>query len=328
MPGIGRKGIVQAPLASTSSLRGPSSCIKTVHKFMLCTDSRGRELGSIININRLNQKLCDINSEARVDSRIFSGGKFEKLIEECNKHNNYDYFIIIGGICNLTSKCTLNGEKSLTYTDRSRATGLLNSIDNAIQSLQNKLHIATIIPASLIEYQRYYNRVNEVHNNSAATKESLAQNQQQADLNKDCSNLNQHIINKNIERDYPTLPLHSKSFLSTKKVDKRTKQKRTVWKFSSRNLVDGVHPDRQLKEAWALLIEEFIVKLARKRYNKSTEREGSPTAAAYQQRDSSDTEDSSEENSASETYNFKRRNAGTRRPLERVVSQSKRPRYY
>ena len=203
------------------------------YKVVLYTDSRGRNLAK-----HLIQANPDNNINFVV--QILPGATLEtilKRVERSSRRDSWDLCIIIAGICNFTEKKINRGHRYLQYTTR-KATETKDIIDQILQSQGNKISISTITPAYLPKYSNY------------RKDQSLLTEQE--NLLQDIEETNLHIINRNIDRDQPSIHLARLSYtLSLKKQGPKHKR---ITKFIPEDLPDGVHPSSELEQRWAKYI--------------------------------------------------------------------------
>ena len=280
--------------AHSSPGKSPASSIKRTFRCIICTDSRGRGLGDVLNEAEIVQKLPE---EARqrvgieLQTIIRPGAGIESLINYIAKHpekNNFDLLIVSAGICNLTTKKTTDdGAAKINYEITNGVDKIKSIVESTIAEYGKKIHYATITPASLVKFYLYKNRGKQI-----SQEEKNVLEEQQTRLVDDCKEINNFIIKRNTERECPTLRWASQCMRSTKRRQKNSRKLRpTVYKFCDSKLHDGLHPDDTLKKVWFSLAVRFISELIR--------REVSPTKSSQ----SSTTEDPESEQ---EQYNFKR----------------------
>ena len=294
---------------SANSEAKPVSHIKRLFECLICTDSRGRGIENTVNNDSILQSLpADYRHRAQVNTVFIvrPGAKIDDLLWDVENHpkkHSFDFIIIIAGICNLTVRNIAKGIKTLRYNNRAFATNTKTTIGNSLESFRNKIHFATITPASL---GKFFNTNNQNKQDPPSGTDSLAV--QQANLTEDCCDINRLIVEKNIERGCPTLRWAGQCMKSTKRRDKRTKRlRKPVYKFIDRNLPDGVHPDNELKTTWFSLTAKFIAELVR--------REITPC-------DSSPPENSETDLESDREYDFKRRKTVTSHTAGAVSNKS------
>ena len=280
----------------------PVSNIKRLFNCLICADSRGRGLKETTTKRKILENLSAEEREKtglEIEINVRPGAKLEdfaRFLDSHPKKASIDFIIIIAGICNLTTR-TINGSlKTLTYDKEDAVGNIKDYISQSIEQYGRKFHIATITPASLQKF-------NITHNSGAQlSKESLhRQNDQQESLTRDCNQLNDFIVEKNIERECPTLRWAGQCMRSTKRRDRRTKKLRpATYRFDCKKLTDGVHPDDALRGTWFSLINRFVAELIRREIN--------PTTSYLSREPTQETETDSEESEREyEKYDFKRR---------------------
>ena len=237
------------------------SQVRRIIKCLIVGDSRARGLEHYITHNPpQSSSLIDINIEVKVRP----GANLDRLDELARQAHNIDLILIVGGICSLTRK---NGD-IITYPE-SVKNDVIQKIDSIYDSLGERVHVATIPPVNLISANK------AALNRQAVSRDIL--DAQETKLLEDIKEVNAHIINKNKERDCPTLLLAKTCYRSTKKKDSKSGKFRTIDKFKSAQLTDGVHPGEKLRAQWQWLIKTFIEKTAL-RYTNGNNSEGSEGA--------------------------------------------------
>jgi hypothetical protein len=84
---------------------------------------------------------------------------------------------------------------------------------------------------------------------------------QQENLIRDIESINKLIIDNNIKRDLPTVLIAKPCYISKTIKDRKTRKKKTIRKFTSKGLTDGVHADDKLRDAWFERIVQTLHKL-------------------------------------------------------------------
>ena len=228
-------------------------------RILLITDSRGRGLKNLLN-NSLNHKY-------EIFENILSGSTIETLADwietETNRLGHLDAVILIGGICNFTSKetyRTCHGQINIIrYQERIDTTQIRGRLEALIDQLQRRLIIATIPPASLIKYLEEQERRRGIRipeGERGRLLEDLAS--QQRDLEWDIEDLNKWIIEKNKELAKPTLDFHNQVYKTSKK--KQRARSRRVRKFCDEDLRDGVHPNHSLLVKLCMRLDDTVTK--------------------------------------------------------------------
>lgn len=156
------------------------------------------------------------------------------------------------------------------------STSKLEETKEAIVNIltSDKIQLCTITPASLAKYN---------------SNESDTTHKQQQNLNRDIQELNQLIIEKNIERDLPTIDLARQSYTASLK--KQGAKKKRILKFTDKDLTDGVHPSTHLKHLWTSYMGPIIDKIMDKLSSKN---------------DGEDNLSTDEDDGEQESWNFKR----------------------
>ena len=123
---------------------------------------------------------------------------------------------------------------------------ITSTIDDLFSLFGTKLNITTITPASL---KKHF----EFKNPGVTVPEELLL--QQKCLIDDIKLINEHIININEDRGTNTINL-ARQFTG-KSLKKNSGWKR-VYKFTDKDLTDGIHINDSMKETWAKLIAKYI----------------------------------------------------------------------
>ena len=241
-----------------------SSHVERLFKCQIYTDSRGTGLDDYIKGPQWNTAVVPSSTRSKITTAVCvkKGAKLEqaqKFLLDTNAGQNKDLIIIAAGICNLTERIRDSHANTLVYRNRERKQHVIDIIQQLLQLYGDKIHIATITPASLLGYFKANN------NTEPGTTLREALEIQQANLLEDCEEINTFIINNNIARDQPTLPWGKQSYTESKKRKKSGKPRRKVkHKFNPKNLPDGVHPNNTLRRTWFKLIKDFVDRVARK----------------------------------------------------------------
>ena len=193
-------------------------------------------------------------------------------LERSQRRKKWNLVIIIGGICNFTMRIKAKKTRKLEYKDR-KTEATKQAIEDILEHQGDIAQICTLTPANILK-----------HNKVSVKGDSEEQKQ----LVSDIEELNQFIINKNIERDWPTIDLARQSYTASLK--KQGNKKKRIQKFTDKELADGVHPTTHLKATWASYMAPVIVKILEKLSDKQKE-------------ESSSSESEDEE---LESWNFKR----------------------
>lgn len=206
-------------------------------RVVLYTDSRGRNLAKhLIHLNQEDYQEVNINFVVQ----ILPGATLDtilKRIERSSRRYSWDLCIILAGICNFTERTANKDHRYLQYTHR-KVNETKSIIDQILESQGNKVSISTITPAYIPKYSNY--------------RSDQSIEQEQANLLEDIEATNQHIIDRNIERDLPSIHLARLSYtLSLKKQGQKHKR---ITKFNHDDLPDGVHPSTSLEQRWAKYI--------------------------------------------------------------------------
>lgn len=207
-------------------------------KILFLSDSRGYGLEAYIKANKLFKECsCTVVTK--------KGATIERLATEIDREEkSFDLFVLVAGICNLTTKDQNTG--LLTYeSDETKLQSIIQILRELRQKLGEKLIQATIIPACIDKYNnRIQNLRNiEISNTSNGTKRD------QTNLEQDIKRINLEIIEGNIEHELEAIKLHKcVQRRQLKRVGRSgTKTKRHI-KTHYTGLYDGVHPDQNLKQ--------------------------------------------------------------------------------
>ena len=239
---------------------------------LLISDSRGRGIKT-----QLIEKIPETNN-ITWDEIILPGATLERIqqrLERSQRRNKWDLVIIIGGICNFTTRTVTKRTRLLEYKT-SKLDKAKEAINNILVQQGLKTHICTLTPASLVKYS------------TEPTPQTITE---QEELIKDIEELNNHIATKNIERDSPTIDLARQSYTSSLK--KQGNKRKRISKFNDKDLEDGVHPSAELQDKWTTYMAQVISKIAHKI------------------RPEDQDESSSSEDEETESWNFKRQNHST-----------------
>ena len=208
---------------------------------LLITDSRGKGVRSLI---KDRPKLTSSGNIINWDIQVLPGATLEsiqKRIERGNRRGTWDHIIVLAGICSFTSKSTGRGKKLIEYKIRK-----LEENCRTIEELLEKrnIHLCTITPAVL---------------QKASDRQDQQVEIEQAHLEEDIADTNQFIIQKNIERDTPTIDLAKLSTIRS--IKKQGNKKKRIIKLDKKDLEDGVHPSATLQESWTNRIIDFVEKI-------------------------------------------------------------------
>ena len=211
------------------------------------TDSRGKGLQAYL------QKE-GTTAGADITVHVRSGATFQqlaKLSEERKKDTGrpWDFAIIAGGICNLTSIHWEGGNKILKYIrDEQKTRELKDSIKGIKQRFGSNIIISTIPPAILA--------------NSNSDNPPTGQQEQQQQLDEDLEEVNDLVRSLAIDSGSVYLNLFEKS--TSRSIKKRSKDKgqstasKQKVKIKVKNFPDGVHADDELKTVWFNRINQLI----------------------------------------------------------------------
>ena len=224
-------------------------------RILIATDSRGANLDVYL-------KNTELQRHCRIDVQVFRGAPLERLeykIAQFTKHIKYDLIVVIGGICNLTTRVQEHRQKVLHYH---RSLDSLANIKATLIRLdkryKEKVLVSRIAPAFLLQYYQHHNT-----NNSEPPK-NLAQ--QQSHLNDDIEEINYFITGLNKSRGLERLDLDKQAFTYSKKTAKvkggKRRQRRPVLNLDLAQFPDGVHPSEQLQQKWFARITSVLNKWA------------------------------------------------------------------
>ena len=246
--------------------------IDIMARILVISDSRGR------GIKHLLEEQTPHHWNIVWEVQVLSGATLEtirKKVERGQRRSNWDCIIVIAGICNITRRKARGQNRYLEYKER-KVVETIEAIDKLIDSLGNiNINICTITPASLKDYS-------EVRNNDPELET------EQKQLEEDITEINKHIIERNIRRDQTTVNLAKLSQIRSLKKQGQTKKR--IIKFNTKSLTDGVHPTVEHLREWATYIKDIIHKLLKTR--EPSEHESS--------------QDDTSESEPEDTGNFKR----------------------
>ena len=214
---------------------------------LLITDSRGRDIKSRIqthqDLKHLNLEL-QYYPEATLET---IQKKIERLQRGC-RNNIWDHIIVIAGICNFTTRTKDRDRKPhIAYSNRNTE-AICHTIDTLLNIHEN-IHICTITPAVL---------------HKASDRQDTDIESEQLNLEEDISEVNQHIINQNIQKDRPTFDLAKLSTIRS--VKKQGPKKKRIIRLNQHHLEDGVHPSSPLQELWIRYIKNMVIKITNAEY--------------------------------------------------------------
>ena len=229
-------------------------------KFLIITDSRGRDLKNFINTNE-----SGLNSHFDIEVRVRPGRKFEELKSELTtwrpttrlfKERTWDYAILAGGICNLTTKSNEEGRRYLRYVrDENTIQHIIDLTSELSSKYSDKINIVTIPPACLTNYFKHNNQGEEL-----TADEITVHSEQQAALEEDINRINSTITSSNIAKETRTIDWAQKTYSSSLKKKRKRDNPDRVLKLKSSNLPDGVHPDEKLRNIWFQRVTAFMWK--------------------------------------------------------------------
>jgi len=212
---------------------------------LLISDSRGRGLKAKI------QSFTSQDLEINYEEIVLPGATLETIYKRITRsrrrqRTTWDLIIINAGICNFTNRKFCRGNRYLEYTT-SKLDETRKTIDQILENFGTQVHICTITPASLAKYS------------TDRPEETPQVKEEQDHLLKDIEEVNQHIVDRNIQKDCPTINLASNTYTRTLK--KQGNKRKRIEKFSPKELEDGVHPTQKLQDIWAKLVATTIPKL-------------------------------------------------------------------
>ena len=128
------------------------------------TDSRGRGLNEFLD----SQQIGSNKSTIVLHVRVYPGADLNRLktkVDTFSAAKTYDLIVIIGGICDLTSKVTDENDLNLLeYTDsNSKKEHVLRTLSQLRQEYA-QINIATIPPFSLKKYLTTKNPLYQLEN--------------------------------------------------------------------------------------------------------------------------------------------------------------------
>ena len=206
--------------------QGPKSV-----NIQIISDSRGAGL---------EKTLSSITRDYNFSVTIRSGATFDILTNIAVAHKeNFDYQIIVGGICSITTK---EGRYVSYKRNEARKTQLKEQISSILDTLGTRVSVATIPPASITKYNAHK------HHPQAAETSWLEQQQQ---LNEELREINSFIESENHRTGTQQVYLDKASTAKSvkRRGDNRTKRA-TVRAYSFTRLYDGIHADATLKKVW------------------------------------------------------------------------------
>ena len=278
------------------------SIVERQFRCLIYTDSRGRGLHQCVAGTRLNSYLFDCKGKINTEVILRKGATLEHAIQYINDNGvgqTQDIIIVAVGICNLTERQWSRNIRTLSYSNRDRKAETISKIQHLLDTYGEKLHIATIAPASFNNYFKH-------HNNTKPSDEQVKTfHTQQQHLLEDCEEINKYIIDRNIERNQPTLEWAKQCFVQSKKRHIKSKKIKNIVrkKLAVKLLPDGVHPSDNLRATWHKLTEKFITQIVKQSLPKEDTAEDTSGGATETEEDDLNTSQSTEEE---EVY-FKRK---------------------
>jgi hypothetical protein len=220
---------------------------------IIVADSRGRGLDDFIGSHP-----TPINYAYAIE--VLPGKSIPDLIptieSTITRYNSGPYYcVIFAGICGLTVRTRTKNTRILRYPEDQRE-ARVNATSNAIYSLKHKfnthINFCTIVPASLQAYFKAFNA-------DQAIPDFLQE--EQLILEDDISKINSIIVAIN-GSDNLNINVISRFQIKSKKKRQRSGKKvvyRRVTKFTSKDLVDGVHFTPDIKAAcFGLIVDTSI----------------------------------------------------------------------
>jgi hypothetical protein len=213
-------------------------------RILIVTDSRGGGLKNYLDGIDGIGLLCNITVV------VLRGATLQTLLDIIDvEANSFDYFVLCGGICDLTDRKRSGRNIFLRYEPDP---GLLDALIDVLIYYKalygNRLNIATIPPASLRNYNIWKNGTSIPYDYDIQSQQNL--------LFEHLRDLNSTIIEVNKKTDTETLNWAEKSFSSALKGNRR------VTKFKHSKFADGVHPDRSLQMVLYRRVADIIINAA------------------------------------------------------------------
>ena len=244
-----------------------SSLEDTCPRTIVLTDSRGKGFSNFIsNYSTIKNLNCEIDIQVHPG---FTVEQIAQIIE--GVHQDYDYIVVCAGICNFTSKITIDGKKSLTYpTDALSRKHIVDYTCDTLQQLKadfgKYINICTIPHASLSGYIVTANKDKPLDSLQALL--SVAKDQQVALLEDIKATNNEiHILAEEYETEVIDL---ARTFQCSTLKRKRSNQRYRVYRPSDKELVDGVHPSKKAKDICFTKIVNVLSREIEKLFHPST----------------------------------------------------------
>ena len=155
----------------------------------------------------------------------------------------------------------INGTNVLQYhSDPDNVTDLLNQIHKLKHRYGSRVNIATIPPALLVNYLKFHN--SELDTDSIDTiYTELGLEQQQQDLEKDVSTINDKVVQLNKTFRTQTINWAEKAYKNSIKNKKPGKAGSRVSKLSTTVLQDGVHCSKEKQPNWYSRVKDVLLNL-------------------------------------------------------------------
>jgi hypothetical protein len=230
------------------------------NRVIILADSRGRGVTSRVRYNAL------LPPETQIQGTYIGGATLQTLIAQLHRRTNnctdQPVVVIIGGICNYTTKeRTHRGAQVCYYRNPQRLQQTKELYEQLIQLADSRgLHlILTTIPAaSLLDATLYDLEFSRL----AASKFTESElTEQQISLEEDLKQINKYIVQR--AQELNLLHIRLNSALERVSYKLQGKSRGTVkghLRHCYKCLYDGIHPDDTTKIKWADLITKYIVK--------------------------------------------------------------------
>ena len=211
-------------------------------RVLILTDSRGKGIQEFFD-SYVNEH--DLPLVCKFE--IVKGAKLQRLYHIALREDRsyrFDKILIIGGICNFTTRESYNSIRILSYYSTDQIDKFLQILTKLRDHFGSRVNIATVVPASLTQYYKYH--LTEEDPLEQGTL--LALKSQQSKLLDDLKVVNVKIVEDNKLFGNRTIDLDRQVIGQSVKKRKRGKPQTVKIEFKEQLLTDGVHPNDSLKK--------------------------------------------------------------------------------
>ena len=213
---------------------------------LIITDSRGRGIGQYLK--------RETPENYKYKTVFLPGASLERVAVEVFQQydrQQYDNCIVLAGICGLTEKFIIRGQRRLHYPTESAA-DKVNNILSTIHDLNTRLthiNIATIIPASLIKHFRYHNPGCEL---------PIGLQDEDKRLLEDIELINREIKETNQAHERRTINLYARVCKNSLRKFRGQARTRRKSRFTDKDLTHDIHCNAALQKTCFELVKETI----------------------------------------------------------------------